>query len=100
MEVLEEVKESAKREFGDASKEARDKIVSQLIKLLHPNRFIIENRGPSWGNSGSLMISPKPNGGPVGLFLCGYPDPTSEIGFVARHFKVLQVGNVLDPLNR
>ena len=51
-------------------------VTEQLVKLLHPRRFLIKRRGLTWGLSGSIVIAPKvAQGKPVGVFLCGYPDP-------------------------
>ena len=79
----------ARKQFSD-DLQARSKIAKQLIMLLNPKRFIIDNGGPTWGHSGALIIDPSSTCAPVGMFLCGYPDPAGEKNFMAKQFKVLQ----------
>ena len=92
IDVLEEIAACARKEFDNAE-EAEEKFRMQLLKLMHPGRFLMKNGEASWGHSGSVVVAvgAGAESNPVGMLLCGYPDPSRvEKGFRARHFRVLQ----------
>ena len=88
--ILAGVRYKQLRTYGEQDEQRLPILVSQqLSKLLDTRRFIMLQTGMSWGDSGSIVISPKSGGFAVGLFICGYPQPSCD-EFMARNFKVMQ----------
>lgn len=85
--LLTQMVESARRNSRVGN--FHETVVQQLLKLLDPRRFVMENGGGRCGQSGSIIFSPSHDVGAVGMFLCGYPNPLND-DFLARHFTLLQ----------
>ena len=85
-QVIENIRQDPKKPHN-----IHENVVQQLLQLLNPKRFVMQNGGACWGHSGSIVVCPSPGGagGPVGMLLCGYPIPLGK-DFKARHFCLLQ----------